>query len=509
MAGVEADEQRNGEKTAELEGPGPVALAFGAKIRSARKTAGLSLRAFAQEFDAAHGHLSNIEQGKAKPSWNLMRRVDALLGMGGDLLSAYPELLSEWDARKRKRKRALRRPVGERATSSRIGANGQRPRYADEGSRWGSPGAESPDSKGAGGREADTNRREAIKTLGTLLATGSARARAFLRYAESSNVGPLTLEELDERVQWLAEHAHRATTSRLFAVADSKFAEVAGLLQEGHHSGRQRTHLELLAGQFAYYQSRAAFSLGYYPDARAYLRIARHYGELLDHHLLRASVASHSAGIAFYDGRYAKSLQLAQEARQWATPHTAARLAAEEARAHGSMGPAFKRQMADALRRAEKTLPDHLVFEPGAESPFGPEMFAFRAATASVRCGHERAEEFALEAIHGFELLEASSDERFSPEDLMLARLDFAIWLTRRDHPDPMEAARLAIQVLSCPPESRTDPVKRRATELLLALASVPRWRILPSVKELTERVRTYRPLALPKPAERRALGSP
>jgi hypothetical protein len=321
-------------------------------------------------------------------------------------------------------------------------------------------------------------------------------------------VGPLTLEELDERVQWLAEHAHRATTSRLFAVADSKFAEVADLLQEGRHSGRQRTHLELLAGQFAYYQSRAAFGLGYYGDARAYLRVARRYAELLDHHVLCASVASHSAGVAFYEGRYARSLQLAQEARQWATPHTAARLAAEEARAYGGMGPAFKRQMVDALRRAEKTLPDHLVFEPGAESPFGPEMLAFRAATASVRCGDERAEEFALEAIHGFELLEASSDERFSPEDLALARLDFAIWNAQRDRPDPVEAARLAIQVLSCPPESRTDPVRRRATELLLALVSVPRWRNLSSVKELTERVRTYRPLALPKPAEHRAHGS-
>jgi transcriptional regulator with XRE-family HTH domain len=128
MAGMEADERRNGEKTAELEGPGPVALAFGAKIRSARKTAGLSLRAFAQQLDAAHGHLSNIEQGKAKPSWNLVRRIDALLGIAGDLLSAYPELLSEWDARKGKR--AVRSPVGDRALSSRIGTNRQRAKTA-------------------------------------------------------------------------------------------------------------------------------------------------------------------------------------------------------------------------------------------------------------------------------------------------------------------------------------------------------------------------------------------
>lgn len=38
--------------------------------------------------------------------------------------------------------------------------------------------------------------------------------------------------------------------------------------------------------------------------------------------------------------------------------------------------------------------------------------------------------------------------------------------------------------------------------------SSVPTWRSLPELKELSERVRTYRPLALPMPTERRALGS-
>lgn len=499
--------------------PGPVALAFGASIRSARETTGLSLRALAQQVDIAHGHLSNVERGKALPSWSLVTRIDAMVGLEGELLRAYPKLLQEAQERKRERLAAHRAGGrdqdvqaagrGERASSSaRNGTNEQKPRYSGEevGSQTSRVG--SPDGEDAHGKEADTNRREAMKTLGAVMATASARARGFLRYAESSNVGPLTLDEYDDSVVWLAEHATRAPAPRLFTVAESKFAEVADLLRDGHHSGRQRTHLELLAGQFAYYQSRAAFALGNFPADRTYLRIARHYAELLDHHVLRASVALHSSGLAFYEGRYATSLKIAQEAQQWATPHTAARLAAEEARAYGSMGPAFRPQMADALDRAERALLDRPVFEPGAESPFGREMFAFRAATATIRCRDERAEGFTRAAVSEFEALEARSDPRSNFEDLALARLDLAIWLAQRRQPDPRESARLGAQVLVAPPELRTDPVKRRATELVLVLMSVPTWRTLPEFKELDERIRTYRPLALPKPAERRALGS-
>jgi transcriptional regulator with XRE-family HTH domain len=508
---METTDPKPGGKLPAQHEPGPVAASFGDMIRSARRTAGLSLRALAAQAGVAHGHLSSIERGHARPSWTLTGRIDAVVGLEGELLRAYPQLLQE--AEQRKQARPVRRQLsvdanGTPAPGPGNGTNGQKPRYSEAQVGSETSRSRSPDGQDADGKEADTNRREAMKALGAVMASASARARSFLRYAESSNVGPLMLDDYDDSVGWLSEHATRTSAARLFMVADSKFTEVADLLREGRHSGKQRSHLELLAGQFAYYQGRAAFSLGNFAADRTYMRIARHYAELLDHHLLRASVALHLSGVAFYEGRYATSLKIAQEAQQWATPHTASRLAAEEARAYGSMGPAFQRQMAEAVARAERAMPDRLVFEPGAESPFGSEVLAFRAATASVRCGDERAEQFARQAIGEFQALEARGDPRSSFEDLALARLDLAIWLAQRKGPDPRESARLGAQVLTAPPELRTDQVKRRVTELLLVLTSVPTWRTLPELKELGERVRTYRPLALPKPAERRALGN-
>jgi transcriptional regulator with XRE-family HTH domain len=508
---MQTTDPKPGGKPAAQDQRGPAATSFGTRIRSARQTAGLSLRALAAQVDVAHGHLSNIERDQARPSWRLAGRIDAVVGLNGELLRAYPELLREAEQQKQARPKRRRRGTdaqGDQTPAPGNGTNGQKPRYSEATVGSELSRSRSPDGEAADGKEADTNRREAMKALGAVMATASVRARSFLRYAESSNVGPLTLDEYDDDVQWLTEHATRAPATRLFMVAEGKFTEVADLLQDGHHSGKQRTHLELLTGQFAYFQSRAAFALGHSGAVRSHMRIARHYAELLDHHLLRASVALHASGVAFYERRWTTSLRIAQEAQQWATPHTAARLAAEEARAYGSMGPTFRRQMAEALVRAERALPDVPVFEPGAESPFGPEMFAFRATTATVRCGDERAEEFARQAIAEFEALESRSDPRSSFEDLSLARLDLAIRLAQRKRPDPREAARLGAQVLTAPPELRTDPVKRRATELLVVLTSVPTWRTLPELKELGELVRTYRPLALPRPTQRRALGS-
>jgi hypothetical protein len=70
------------------------------------------------------------------------------------------------------------------------------------------------------------------------------------------------------------------------------------------------------------------------------------------------------------------------------------------------------------------------------------------------------------------------------------------------------EAARVGIQALAVPGHLQTDPIKRRAHELLSAFSLGPGWTTLPAVKELGEVVRAYRPLALPASESRPTLGS-
>ncbi len=492
------------------QGPGPLAAAFGQQIRSVQRDQGLSVRAFAEQLDVSHGFLSDVQAGKAKPSPGLVARIDELGGLHGALVAAYPKLLEEFEARKQaraKRRRQLARQTparGVQPTSHAAGSAGNRTNPEKE--RY---AGDRPASRGDGetAREDDTNRREAVKTLGALVATGASRARKFLRYVETPNVGPLTLDEYDEKALWLTEHATTEPIFKLLPVAARQFDAVAGLLEEGRHSSRQRAHLELLTGQFAFCLGRFSFDLGDHAAARAHLRIARHYGEELDHHVLLASTEIVESAIAFYQGRFDRALDIVKRARAYATEYTAARLLANEARNYGSKGPAFANEMRTALDAAEASLSSRIMVEPGAESPFGEETFAFYASTAYMRAGDARAEQFARDAIGQYEALEARGDERFEFENLALSRLNLAMALVQAPRPEPHEAARVGIQALAVPRPLQADPVKRRAGELLMALTEVPGWRTLPAVRELAEVARGYRPMALPAPQQRPALG--
>jgi len=460
----------------------------------------------------SHGYLCDIEQGKAKPSRALVQRIEQVCDADGGLLGDYRELLDEWDARNQAR--AERRRWLARHHEGQEAADAARrppvaPADGADAHSGGYPGpAASSTTRAAvpSTKEAQANRRELAKAgVGALLAAGADRSRRLLRWAETPNVGPLTLDDFDERAVWLSEHATLVPVANLLDVADKHAADISELLVEGRHSGAQRTHLELLAGQFAYFQGRFAFTLGNFSVAHTHLRVARHFGTQLDHHLLLASAADIESTIAFYQGRFTRALEIARQAQRYATEHTAARLAVDEAKAYGGLGPAYRRELREALDRAQRQLPDVLTFEPGATSPFGPEMFLYHAGTACVRAGDERAEELAREAIREYEALAARRDPRSSFANLAAARLDVALALVQAARPDPKEAARLGIQAMAVPRELQQDQVKRRVNELLLLLA-VPAWWNLPVVKELNEVAKSYRPLALPAPASRRAV---
>src|SRR6266545_6123875 len=490
----DAQHQQEGSSDSPEEAPGPVAVAFGKRIRALRGEQ--SLRAFAKQIGhVSAGHLCEVEHGKAKPSLRVVQRIDESRATGGALAKDYPALLKEWDARaearaERRQQLARRQPREPRA---RVRPPAQGGTDATNRAGGGYPG-EAVSPSGARAmvvREDEANRREAVKAgLGAVLAAASTRARDFLRWAESPNVGPLTLEGFDESAQWLADNASSLPAPKLFLVADRGFADVAGLLQDGRHSSRQRARLELLAGQFSYMQGRLAFMLGDHATAQDHLRITRHYGQHLGHHLLLASAALGESGIAFYQGRLTKALDLMHEAQRYATPYTEARVFANIGRIYGSMGPEFRRKMDAALARAEASLQDRPVIEPGAESPFGPELFTFYTSTAYSRAEDARAEQAARDALRDFERLDG---EHPNYEDRALTRLNLAAALVARKNPDPREAARVGIQALSAPRQFQTDTVKRRGREVLTVITT--RWPNMPAVKEFGEVVRGYRPL--------------
>ncbi len=487
---------------------GPGFVAFGARVKSLRGA--LSLRGLANELGVSHGYLSGIENGKIKPGLPLVRQLEAKFGAEGALLSAYAELLDEWDARKRamaRRRREIARREHSRASEE---ARSARPELTDgtntQSGRYAVP-ATSLERRAADRslvEARDTNRREVLKFAGGgLLAAGAIRARNLLRWAEAPSVGSLTLDDLEESVAWLSEQALALPIVKRLEIADKHATEVADLLLDGRHSGSQRARLELLTGQLAYLQGRwVAFGLGNPRVAQAHFRLARHYGTQLDHHVLLASVADSESTLAFYRGQFEKGLYLAQQAHQWETPYSAARTLTSKAKAYAGMGPAYRKEMHDAIKQAERLLPDVLVFEPGAALPYGPEMFLYHAGTAYMRAGDEPAEEFARNAISEYEALEAQGHPRADHPNLGSARLNLAITLAQRQHPDPEEAARLALPAVTKPREFHAAQTKRRLDELMILLGASA-WRTLPKVKELAEQATHYKPLALPAPRAR------
>src|SRR6266516_4940797 len=236
---------------------GPASVAFGARVKALRGAQ--SLRGLAKELGVSHGYLSGIENGKVKPGLPLVRQLEAKFGAQGTLLSAYAELLDDWEARKRamaRRRREIARRERSRASEEARpvrseltdGTNTQSERYAV-------PAASL--ERRAGDRSfveaRDTNRRDALKLGGSgLLAAGAIRAKKLLRWAEAPGVGSLTLDDLDEGVVWLSEHAQLLPAAKWLEAAEKHAAEITELLWDGRHSGAQRTRLELLTGQISY-----------------------------------------------------------------------------------------------------------------------------------------------------------------------------------------------------------------------------------------------------------------
>ena len=231
-------------------------------------------------------HILTIIEGRQRPTRKVAAALDVVFGTG----QRYYQLWERFH-QARHQQEPRRAPTADRA-------NTQRPRYPGE-----TAAPQPPDAESSAGED-HANRRDVIMGLGALLLAGAVRSKQMLRDAETSNVGPLTLEELDESVVWLTEHSGTLPKSTLLEAADKSAGDVATYLA-GHQSGKQRLHLEELAGQLTYFQGREiAAHFGDYGVALTHLRLARHYGGQLGHHMLLGSVADMESTIACYRGRF-------------------------------------------------------------------------------------------------------------------------------------------------------------------------------------------------------------
>ncbi len=463
-------------KGKQLDGSVSAHAAYGEEVRAWREKKGWSQYALAHRARVSESMIGKIEAAQRYSDLGLAEKLDELLQAGGTLVRG-------WRRADRERRRwELERALAQAARQDE---------YAEGHERTKSP---SPD----GSEEADMKRRDAlglgawlgIGAVGDVLAGPAGRAKSFLRWAETSDLGPMTLSSFESELWVLAERATVMPSAEQLAIAERQFTEIAVLLHRGHLHTAEKKELEVLAGKYAYVKGRLwGFRLGDYSAATTNLLIAQHYGMRHSEHTLISSAAATESAMAFRHGDYPKSLEVAQKGRKYTTVHTAARLSATEARALGALGK--RTEMRHTFARAHRELRDDPSREAGATPPFFPETLVSFEATGTVMARDDSGEQLARETISRYQSLEGS---RADKQNLSLVELDLGRGIVQRPQPDPDEAASMCLRAINVDEPERSDLVRRTAHEVLQLLSP---WAERDSVQAFADALRCYRPVAV------------
>jgi len=330
--------------------------------------------------------------------------------------------------------------------------------------------------------EAATDRGEFLGALGAaglaeLLDRARNGAARLGRKLGASNLGPVTLEQLELRVAGLAQAYERTPRSALLPEVLAQHEEVEDLLG-GAQPLRQRRGLYRVAGQLSVLLGGLSFALGDYATSRAHLLTAWQLAEEVGDHTLRYRTRVEQSTVALWAGDLRAARDLARDGQRYATTGTMeARLAARcEARACARMRDQIG--VKSALRRAERAMPSQQGGEPDSWWVFIPGDLALYTATSLLWLGEPgQAEPHAREAIASLQW----------PCDQALAQINLAICLVGQDQPD--EGIRLATHALGLSQEHEVN--LQQARELLAALR--PAHRQLPAARDFAEQLQAIR----------------
>lgn len=384
-----------------------------------------------------------------------------------DLLRAAPKTVRNWELDRHPPGLAL-----QRALDNALGAASQEQRR-----RF--------DAAQPSGKEEATDRRQALRTLGTvtgaMLASSSLDSIELARQAEASDLGPTTLEQLDRAVRQFGLDYLQAPLPDMFTAVQQARHYVAQLLA-GRHTLAQQRHLYVVAGWLSALLAHLSLDLGHPSAVHTHsvtaLRLAAEVGE----EELTAWVRGTQVMLATYAGRPDEAVLLAREGLR-AAPEgsaTTVRLHAQEARAYAR---AHDLHLAEKAMGAAEAAFGRLHARPSSSIfSFQVPYLSFYAGTSYVWLGQSRrAESRSTEAIA---LCDASATEW--PVARVLARVDLATALLQRGEAE--QAARLGAEAVTLAADRRTEPVRQRVVELHGGLLA---HRTLSAVRDFGEQVRT------------------
>ncbi|MGH8901670.1 MAG: tetratricopeptide repeat protein [Egibacteraceae bacterium] len=351
----------------------------------------------------------------------------------------------------------------------------------DAGHNWQSSGEE----------PAATDRPELLQAIGAsgLAALLDRAGRAAVRLSSklgSSNLGPVTIEQLELRITgFLHSYEHTLSVERLHALLAQQ-RDVEALL-DGRQPLDERRQLYRIAGQLSALLGGTLFELGDYPNAHAHLLTALQLARQVGDHALIASTRVKQSTVALWAGDFRAALDYAQDGQRYATGVERARLAARcEARAYARMSQ--RSHMVDALQCANRAMPSQPVTaDPDAAwSLFSPAALELYTAISLLWLGDaKQAESHARQAITRYETQPPLLQ---SPANHTQAKIILATCLVRQDHPD--EGIRGAAGTLAID-RGHVEPNLQQASEFLTALPF--RHRELPAARDFAEQLRSLR----------------
>ena len=307
-------------------------------------------------------------------------------------------------------------------------------------------------------------------------ATPTIESVELLRRTEASDLGPGTLDQLEELVERLGVE-YLAVPPAEFRQKVLYWRRYVARLLEGRLTLRERRHLYTVAGWLSGLLAEASLALG--DEAEPHCVTALSLAQEVGHAGLAGWVRGTQAQVALYAGDPQEAVVFARAGRQIEPMGSAGmvRACTHEARASARLGDRGGTQVAmDAAEHAWNVLA-----QPLARSIFslGTSYLPYCATTTFVWLGDPtRARMWASHVVE---------QTGAKPEPVVgraIARVDLAIALAQDSEPEA--ASVIGLEALGICAQRVTFPAKRRIEELLAALGPFTK----PCVIELKERWR-------------------
>jgi len=332
----------------------------------------------------------------------------------------------------------------------------------------------------------------AATTFDRLMAMLAEESLGFGEWVGMSEVADATIERYATQTRQLSRDFEHAAPFPLLLETRRLRDRVASWLR-AHQRLDQTRDLYLIAAQVCGLLAWMTGDLGRYRAADTHAWTAWMCAEQAGHDGARAWVRATQAKLAYWDGRYSESAQLAEDGLRYECTDTArAFLALFQARALATAGR--RAEAGQALARAEAE--QERAADPDlVGGVWGLTPGRYHGMAASTRMLLDDPAQALAEASRAVALSESAPAAERHTYSEMLARIDQAE--AHLQQPD-LDAASAALRpVLGLHPDSRIDPVTQRLMRLSRAFAA-PGFAGSRQARGLQEEIETYCGEAIP-----------